>query len=495
MDAASEIASLRAALKERDSRIKELEVLVDYLRRKPFKPSTEQLAAMVPLFDEAEKDGAAVAPGPVNSRRTKVTSHEREIPTRKALPVDLPREVVRHELPASERQCLCCGGALHEIGIDVTEQVDIIPQKIQVLRHERVKYGCRGCDTGVTTATMPPQPIPKSMASPRTLAHVAVAKYADHLPLYRQEAIWARLGVSLDRGTLASWMVRIGELLQPLVNLLLEDIKDAGVIGCDETTVQVLREKGKKPTSPGYMWVLSRAGPGRKVTVFDYDPSRAGRVARRLLADFSGIVVTDGYDAYKRLPVPGLRRAGCWAHVRRKFVEAVDIEGKAYVDSVSQRAVRLIGELYDVERRAADLSVEGRLALRQHESIPTMAAVERLLDDEIGRVPPKSPTGRALSYMRNEWSALQIYLRDGRVPIDNNFVENAIRPFALGRKNWLFSASPAGARASANIYSLIETAKANGIDPYAHLVRALTEIPRATTADEIAALLPYPPLH
>lgn len=493
MDQTSEIASLRAALKERDDRIKELEVLVDYLRRKPFKASSEQLATMVSLFDEAEADEASATTEEAGkAKRSKVAAHEREIPVRRALPADLPREVVRHELAPNERQCGCCGGALHEIGVDVTEQIDIIPQKIQVLRHERVKYGCRGCETGIKSAPMPLQPIPKSMASPATLAHVAVAKYADHLPLYRQEAIWSRLGMTLDRGSLASWMVRAGEMLQPLVNLLVEDIKDGGVIGCDETTVQVLREKGKKATSPGYMWVLSRAGPNRKATVFEYDPSRSGRVAARLLADFRGIVVTDGYDAYKRLPIVGLRRAGCWAHVRRKFVEAVDIEGKAYVDSVSQRAVRLIGELYEIERRAAELSPEGRLAMRQMESAQAMAALGQLLDEELGRVPPKSPTGRALQYLRNEWPALQIYLGDDRVPIDNNFVENAIRPFALGRKNWLFSASPAGARASANIYSMIESAKANGLDPYAYLVRVFTELPSATTADELTALLPYP---
>jgi transposase len=217
---------------------------------------------------------------------------------------------------------------LHEIGVEVTEQIDIIPQKVQVLSHQRVKYGCRSCESKVVIADMPAQPIPKSMASASTLAHVAVAKYADHLPLYRQESMWSRLGIDLDRGTLAQWMVRVGKLVQPIINLMIEDIKDDGVVSIDETTVQVLREKDKKATSPGYMWVMTRAGPGPSITVFEYDKSRSGRVAERLLDDFKGTIVTDGFDGYKRLAFTGITRAACWAHVRRKFFEAAEIEGK-----------------------------------------------------------------------------------------------------------------------------------------------------------------------
>lgn len=495
--AANEIDQLRAALEvrdaqlaDRDVRIRELELLVDYLRRKPFRPASEALAGMTALFDEAEVDGATS--GEETPPKKKVGGYERRTPCgRRPLPPELPRKVVRHELPEGERACACCGCALHEIGVEVTEQLDVVPQTMRVLRHERVKYGCRGCEAGIVTATMPAQPVPKSMASPSLLAHVAVAKYADHLPLYRQEAMWARLGVELDRGTLASWMVRAGELVQGLINLLVDDIKSDGVLCLDETTVQVLREKGKKATSPGYMWAMSRAGPGPRIVVFEYDPSRSGRVAERLLADFHGTVVTDGFDGYKRLAALGITRAGCWAHVRRKFVEAVQIEGKTGRSTVAQRAVELIGRLYAVEGEVATTTAAERLAARQSLSSVVMGDVEAMLDAEVGRVPPKSPTGRALSYLRNEWLALQVFLRDGAVPIDNNRVENAIRPFALGRKNWLFSATPAGARASANLYSLIETAKANGVEPFAYLTRVFRELPSTTRLDEIARLLPY----
>lgn len=491
-----EVTHLRAALKDRDSRIRELELLVDFLRKKPYRSSSEQYQFLVSLFDEAETaDIDAATPKPAEDPKSRVDGYERNAPKRTPLPEALPREIIRHDLPEDQRSCSCCGDSLHEIGVDATEQLDIIPAKIQVLRHERVKYGCRTCEAKIVTATMPPQPIPKSMASPSTLAHVAISKYADHLPLYRQEAMWSRSGIDLDRGTLASWMIRAGDLVQPLVNLLLEDIKESEVVGCDETTVQVLKEKDKKPTAPGYVWVLSRAGPGRRGIIFEYDPSRSGRVAQRLLVDFKGVVVTDGFDGYRKLVDFGIKRAGCWAHVRRKFVEALEIEGKSGRSTVAAQAIALIGKLYDIERRAKELDANARLHLRVAESALIISDIDAMLSAEMVRVAPKSPTGRALSYLRGQWPGLQIFLKDGRVPIDNNAVENAIRPFTLGRKNWLFSATPAGARASANLYSLIETAKANGIDPHAYLAKVFTELPKATTVDEIASLLPYPTLN
>jgi transposase len=489
VDIIKERDELKAAVVEYQARIKELEHLVDHLQKKPYRPSSESYDGMASLFDEAESATKAEESAP---RKSKVGQHERRVPARRPLPEDLPREVIRHELPEGEQVCQCCGGALHEIGVEASEQLDIIPQKIQVLRHERVKYGCRECESGVVTTKMPPQPIPKSMASPSTLAYVAVAKYADHLPLYRQEAMWGRYGIQMDRGTLAAWMVKCGVMVQSLVNLLAEDALRDGVVHCDETTVQVLREKGKKATAPGYMWVLSRAGPGPAAHVFEYDPSRSGRVAGRLLSGFRGTVVTDGFSGYTRLAQLGMTRAGCWAHVRRKFIEAAEIDGKNGKGTVATRALELIGRLYDVERKVAEKPADERHAARKAVSIPIVAELEHLADVESARVPPKSPTGKALAYLRGEWQALQVFLRDGRVPIDNNRVENSIRPFALGRKNWLFSATPAGARASANLYSLIETAKANGLDPHRYLKRVFTELPKAATADAVAALLPYP---
>lgn len=492
-------AQLRAAYLAQQVEIAELRRLVEYLQKKPFRSSTETYEGMTPLIAE----GAESVDEPVDREppppRTRVGAHDRKVPVRRALPDDMPREVVRYELPEGEQRC-GCGQALHEIGVEATEQLDIIPAKVRVLRHERVKYGCRGCADGVKTASMPKQPLPKSFASAATLAHVAVAKYADALPLYRQEAMWARLGVQMDRGTLSSWMVKAGDLLSPIVSLLKEDITRDGVVHCDETPHQVLdktqaKSEARKQPSLGYMWVLSRAGPGPRATVFSYDPTRAGKVARRLLDGFQGIAVTDGYGGYNGLAKSGITRAACWAHVRRKFHEAVTIEGKESTATVAHRMMALIRRLYSIEREQATNTPDERLTRRHEASSRVIAKIEALLDANIARVPPRTPTGKALHYLSMEWTPLQVFLRDGRVPVDNNLVENAIRPFAIGRKNWLFSVSTGGAESSANFYSLIETAKANGLDPYEYLQRVFTDLPNATTLAEVERLLPYPPKH
>lgn len=496
----SDPEQLREAFVTLQQDYRELQRLVDYLQTKPFRRSAETYEGMTPLIteagDTAEEPEDQEPPPP----RTRVEAHDRKKPVRKALPDEMPREVVRHELPESERRCNC-GHDLHEIGVEATEQLDIVPAKVRVLRHERVKYGCRSCGDGVKTAVMPKQPLPKSFASPATLAHVAVAKYADALPLYRQEAMWSRLGVQMDRGTLSTWMVKAGELLHPIVTLLKEDIIRDGIVHCDETPHQVLDKEQRKKNSErknpslGYMWVLSRSGPGPRATVFSYDRSRSGKVARRLLDGFHGIAVTDGYVGYNGLAKSGITRAACWAHVRRKFLDAVKIEGKETRATVAHRMMTLIRRLYAVEKTVAISSPDERHSRRQEISPRIMAKIEALLDANIARVPPKSPTGKALQYLSTEWIALQVFLRDGRVPLDNNLVENAIRPFAIGRKNWLFSVSTGGAESSANFYSLIETAKANGLDPHAYLRRVFTDLPNATTLDDIERLLPYPPKH
>jgi len=493
---ASEVTKLKTKLADKDAQIAELERLVDYLRRKPFKSPSDMYEGLVPLFNESEETAASAKP---SEKKSKVQSHERARPVRRPLPLNLPREFVRHEL-SQEAQICECGCRLHEIGAEKSEQLHIIPAKMTVRVHERVKYGCRGCEGKVITAPMPKQPIPKSMATPSTLAHIVISKYADALPLYRQEAIWERAGIDLDRGTMASWIIKLGDLVKPVLNLMREDMLREGVVHCDETTVKVidqnrLKQKTKKSVTPGYMWVLSRAGPGPAAHIFEYDPSRAGGVVERLLSGFRGTVVTDGYDGYNRLQKLGITRAGCFAHVRRKFVEAIDIEGRETGASVAHRMMTLIRRLYRVERYIADKADDFKLTTRRRVSSKIMGVIEKTLDLNINRVPPKTPTGKALRYLANEWGTLQVFLANPRVPIDNNRVENAIRPFTLGRKNWLFSATTPGAHASAALYSLIETAKANGLEPQGYLERLFTNLPNATTLDQIEKLLPYPASH
>jgi transposase len=372
----------------------------------------------------------------------------------------------------------------------VSEQLDIVPAKIQVLRHIRKKYACT-CGQCIKTAPLPAQPIPKSMASPGLLAHITVSKYQDALPLYRQETILQRIGVDIPRATLANWMVQAGSLIQPVINLLRDGLLDYDILQMDETTVQVLKEDGKSAQSTSYLWLQRGGPPDQPVVLYDYDPGRGAGVPKRLLAGFSGYLQTDGYAGYNAVVTTNaLVHVGCMAHARRKFSEAVKAQGKHKKRGKAHRGLALIQRLYRVEKQARQLAPEERYARRQQQARPVLDELRSWLDESLLQVPPTSATGKALAYLHGEWDKLIRYLDDGRLEIDNNAAENAIRPFVVGRKNWLFSASVKGVKASANLYSLIETTKANGLEPYAYLRHLFTELPKADTVDEVEALLP-----
>jgi len=377
----------------------------------------------------------------------------------------------------------------------ITEQLDIQPARVQVLRHVRKTYACRACDGKPVTAPMPAQPIPRSLASPGTLAHVAVVKYVDGLPLYRQEKKLARTGVHLPRSTLAHWMVKAGELVQPLVNLLRDRLLAYDIVAMDETRLQVLKEPGKPAESQSYLWVQRGGPPDHPILLYDYDPSRSQTVPIRLLEGFAGYLLTDGYEAYGKVCADyGLTAVGCWAHVRRKFDEAIKAQGllgpgkrKA---SLAGTAMAMIQQLYRIERETKSLSPDERQRIRQERAIPLLRDIRTWLDEHLPIVPPRSALGKAMNYAHNQWPKLIVYVEDGRLRIDNNLTENTIRPFVIGRKNFLFCDTVAGANASANLYSLIETAKANGIEPYAYLRTVFTELPQATSVDKIEACCP-----
>ena len=365
---------------------------------------------------------------------------------------------------------------------------------MQVIRHIRKKYACPCCEQGVRTAALPPQPIPKSLASPGLLAHVAVAKYVDALPLYRQERILNRIGVELPRATLANWMIRSGELITPLINLMRETMLDGDLIQMDETTVQVLKEDGKAATSKSYLWVQRGGPPAHPLILYEYNPSRGQSVPLRLLEGFSGYLQTDGYDGYNAVGNrDGITHLGCWAHARRKFDEAVKAQGHRGQAKAGKAMMGLawIQKLYRIEKAAKAATPQQRYQARQQQAKPIVDELRAWLDRALAQVPPSTLTGKALHYLHNQWDRLVRYLEDGRLPIDNNLTENAIRPFVLGRKNWLFSDTVKGAQASANLYSLIETAKANGLEPYQYLRHVFTHLPQAQTVEQIEALLPY----
>lgn len=457
---------------------------------KRFASRSEQLSPdQIKLFDEAES--TSVSDNKLDaSTFNEISSHQRKSGGRKALPERLPRLDVIHELPADELRCDHDGQPLNEIGEVISEQLDIVPATVRVIRHVRKRYAC-ACGRCIKTAPLPAQPIPKSMASPGLLAHVTVSKYQDGLPLYRQETILQRIGVDIPRATLANWMIGVGTLVQPLINLMRDRLLDYDIIQMDETPVQVLKEAGRSAQSKSYLWVQRGGPPDGRVILYDYDPSRSGGVPVRLLAGYSGYLQSDGYEGYNAVVATnGLRALGCMAHARRRFDEAVKAQGKNKRRGKAWRGLSLIQKLYRVEKQARPMTPDERHTYRLEHATPVFTEMRDWLDTALPKVPPKNATGKALHYLNAQWDKLTRYLEDGRLEIDNNLCENAIRPFVVGRKAWLFSQSVAGVKASANLYSLIETAKAHGLEPYAYLREVFTKLPLADTVDDIEALLP-----
>ena len=456
------------------------------------KLSPDQLA----LFDEAETEAAGADTDPEEGdaetdATVEIAAHRRNKRGRKPLPDTLPRLEVVHELPEAERICPHDGGSLKEIGESVSEQLDIVPATIRVIRHIRRKYACQ-CGRCIRTAPLAPQPIPKSLASPGLLAHVAVSKYTDALPLYRQEQILERIGVEIPRATLANWMIRAGALIQPLINLLRDTVLGYDIVSMDETPVQVLKEPGRAAQSKSYIWVQRGGPPDRPVVLFDYDPSRSAVVPRRLLAGYRGYLQVDGYAGYNGvIEENGLVAVGCMAHARRRFADAVKAQGRQKKAGIAPHALGLIQKLYRIEKQARDFSAQDRQAYRDAHARPVLEKLRDWVDAQLPQVPPRTASGEALAYLDEQWQRLTRYLDDGRLAIDNNLTENAIRPFVLGRKNWLFSDTVKGVGASANLYSLIETAKLNGLEPYGYLREVFTRLPAADTVEDIEALLPF----
>ena len=328
------------------------------------------------------------------------------------------------------------------------------------------------------------------MASPGLLAYIAVQKYCDALPLYRQSEILKRAGFELDRTNLANWMIKAGELIQPLINLLQEYLQQSKVVHLDETTLQVLDEPGKTAQSKSYLWLMAVFGE-QPAMVFHYAPTRSQSVPLGLLSDATSAMMVDGYEGYqKACHEYKITRLGCMAHARRKFVEAKKLQKSGKTGKADQ-ALAFIQKLYAIERKIKDEPPDKRHEYRQQNAKPVIDKLKSWMDKSLLSVVPSTAIGKALTYLSNQWDRLKGYLDDGRYPIDNNLAENAIRPFTVGRKNWLFAKSQAGAKASANLYSLIETAKANQLNPYDYLRHVFKELPNANRLEDVEALLPW----
>ena len=442
------------------------------------------------LFHEAREEAA---PETAEAETVAVPAHPRAKRGRRPLPEDLPRRDVLHDLSEEEKICPHDGARLEPLGEDISEQLDIIPARMEVIRHIRRKYACPCCERQVRTAPLPPQPIPKSIASPGLLAYVATAKYVDALPLYRQEVMFQRLGADLPRATFANWMVQCGQLIQPLINLMRDQLLAGPLIQMDETRVQVLKEPEDRPAqAQSWMWV-SRGGPlDHPLILYDYHASRGVAAPLALLEGYQGVLQTDGYRVYRQIGErEGIVHVGCWAHARRKFDEAVKAQGRnSRKAGRAYQGLAWIQKLYRIEHSLKQATPEARYAARQEQAKPLLQALRVWLDNARTQAPPKTAIGKALHYLHDEWPRLIRYLDDGAIPIDNNRAENAIRPFVVGRKNWLFSHSVEGVQASANLYSLVQTAKANRREPYQYLRQVFTELPKASNVEQIEALLP-----
>jgi transposase len=450
------------------------------------------------LFNEAE----AFSSVEEVKEDIEIKAHKRKKRGRKPLPADIPRIDVIHDLSEEEKVC-ACGCIKSRIGEEVSEQLDMIPAKIQVIRNIRYKYVCKNCEgveadeAAVTIAPLPEQIIPKSMATPGLLAHIITAKFVDALPFYRQEGQFSRLGIDIPRSTMCGWAIKLADRCEPLLELLNKEIRSGPLINIDETTVQVMKEPNRSNKTKSYMWIFRGGDPDKPVLVYQYHPTRSGDVVSEYLDGYKGYVQSDGFSGYDFLDHnQEIIHVGCWAHVRRKFVDVVKASGKR--KSVKGRtgnaeiAIDYIRRLYAIEKNAKDqeLGYEELYEERQKYAKPILDEFKGWLDEISPKTPPKGLLGKAISYALGQWDRLVRYIDDGRLRPDNNLAENAIRPFVVGRKNWLFSGHPNGARASAALYSLIETAKANNLEPYSYLRYLFDRLPHAKSEDDYVALLP-----
>ena len=452
------------------------------LKRWRFGSSSETLDTQAPLFeplvaDTQAEDAAAQAE---QAPAAKITPRRA---VRQALPSFLPRIEHHHELADT----ICeCGQPLERIGEDVSEQLDCVPAQFFVQRHIRGKYACKCCQT-IAAAALPAQIIDKGIPAPGLLAQVLVAKHDDHLPLYRQTEIYARSGVHIARSSMAQWVGICGVRLAPLADALREFILGHSVVHADETRVALLAP-GKGKTHSAFMWVYRTTDYVAKRAVwFDFCKSRAGEHPRRVLKEFTGTLVTDDYVAYKSIYASGaIVEAGCMAHARRKLFEVHELGGSP----IASHALTLIARLYVIEREIKELDAQARRQARQSRAKPIADELHAWLTDKRQQLADADATAKAIDYSLGRWRALTHYLIDGNVPIDNNAVENSIRPLALGRRNWLFVGSQMAGERAANIMSLIESAKLNGHDPWAYLKNVFERLPTLKNS-ELATLLPH----
>ncbi len=492
----------------------QIEQLLDYIqlqRQRQYGRTSEKINKdQINLFDEAEleqlsADLEALSTDEESCEDESIIANQQNVikkkkPVRRPLPSHLKR--IEKIIDLSNEEKAVMGDDWKLIGYETSEQLSVIPRQHFVTVTKRAKYVAINDDVAeseqsIKVAPRPDQIIPKSIADASVLADVITSKYVDGLPLYRQEKIYQRDGIDLSRQTMSGWVIQLENKLAPLMRSMKQILYAGKTLHIDETRLQVLNEPDKDNTQQSYMWVYKGGTPDQPTLIYNYADTRSGQVPVDYLypqdapiPEHELSIMTDGYAGYNALSrMPNIQcHAVCWAHARRKFIEAS--KGRKNTAAAHQM-VALIGKLYQIEREAKDKTTAERLNLRKDKAMAVMNKIKIWLNKNAAKVLPKSQLGKAIHYTLGLWPQLTVYLDNGHIPIDNNAAENAIRPFVIGRKNWLFSGSPRGARASATLYSLIETAKANKLEPRAYLTQLFELLPKAKTEQEIINLLPH----
>ena len=457
------------------------------------KTSPEQIN----LFNEAESESKPELEEPtmetITYSRKKKTAGDREAKLK-----DLPVETIEYHLPEEKQTCSCCGNALHQMSTEVRQEIDIIPPQAKVVKHVRHVYSCRHCEreeikTPIVTAPMPAPVLPGSLVSPSTMAYVMTQKYVDGLPLYRQEQQLSRLGIELSRQTLSNWMIQGSEKwLRPLYDRMHEHLLQRDILHADETTLQVLKEPGRSAESTSYMWLYRTGREGPAIILYDYQTTRASKHPSQFLSGFKGYLQVDGYNGYNGLKDVIL--VGCLSHARRKFTDALKaLPPGSSAPVTAGEGLEFCNKLFAIERQLHDMDPKERHRLRLERSRPVLEAFLAWLKLQRPKVLPKSALGQAITYCINQRHKLEAFLMDGRLEIDNNRSERSIKPFVIGRKNFLFSNTPKGAKASSTIYSIVESAKENGLNPYRYLKFLFEKMPNVNIKDNaiLDELLPW----
>lgn len=501
-----EIAQLRAENEQLRKQNKWLLEQLHIARHKRFGASSEKSTLddgeQLNLFNEAEAETShSVSEPEINEIKAYRRRKAGQVGTAR-LPKEIPVEIVVHELPLEKRSCSECGNDLHVMACDEREELKLVPAKAVLVKHQTYTYACRCCEkhsdhVPIVKAQSPKPVIKGSFAAPEAIAHIAYEKFVMGAPLYRQEQDWARKDIPLSRQVMSSWLIRATrDWLFPVYDALRQELLKHEVLHGDETTVQVLHEPGKKPQSKSYMWLYRTSGDAaHPIVLYDYQASRKAKHAEEFLSEFSGFLHADGYEGYHSLP-DGITVVGCWAHVRRKFDEALKIvPASARNDSLPAEAIRCISELYKLEDEFKALSqkdgFKARHEMREQHSKPLVEAFFDWCEKQ--KALPKSHLGNAVGYALKQRSWLEKYLLDGRLEIDNNRAERSIKPFVIGRKNWLFCNTQEGAKTSAVLYSIIETAKENNINPFDYLTFVFRNAPNCdlvSNPEAVERLLP-----